>query len=254
MHTVDLYNFPLHPETHLDLFPPERLVGIYYAFHGTSEIYCCDIETKGFQRKWSPCKLEKFNLLIWYLEKVGLPDIESSEKTLVKRLQGYIDRRETSPLCFTYTGYESLFYATDLRKGGQIFKAINEAIKYIESHRVKLNLLQLFLFKFQFFKLKRRIKKLKNSRGCIYLVRFDENDLNFLEDNGAINPYSKGKFRCLHSHLDNIPPNNIIAKMYIGAEEKENGEIYMSAINSSRQKMSTPGYLSHRILSDRYRM
>jgi len=250
---VENHIFFDNPELNLDLVLQKFLEGKLYAFHGTSEIYSKDIELKGFQRKWMPTNEATFLKLIKCLDQIGVPEIlDNGHPSIRTRLNNYLLRRTSSPLSFTYTGYESLFYATDLRKGGQILMGIREAFDLIEGwHKENKKYLRLFLFKLSFIKLYYLLRRVKQKKGCIYIVEFEPEDLGMLKHSQAVNAF--GAFFCIQTSIEIISPRKIIGKIVIENNITVNTEIYMSAIVETRNKMQRRGTLAFRLLENKLR-
>ena len=233
MEQIAIYPFPENPTNNLNLFPLNVVVG-NIVFHGTSSIYCDYIEANGFERGWSPFDENQGNEFVQMLSDLGMQDYIENKNSSRLSIRRYLENRKVSSLSFAFGGYEALFYATNLRLGGQIYLDIQNALSWIDKNELKLNDKQQSLYDIFYLK----IKELHESKGCIYLLDFNkENDI-FYGD--AYNDIA-GSFQAAFFNGVLIDPSRIIGKMFIPKDYRLDNDLLKSSVKNTKINSQTRG-------------
>jgi hypothetical protein len=231
------YPFPRVIERNLDMFPINYGDGLY-CFHGTCDIYSDVIERSGFSRSWLPFKLSDALKLI---KDVNAFTIDQNIQGKVNRLIEYITLRRQNNASFSLTisGYESAYYSTEFRRGGQIFIGIEKLLLYLKKElgdKYKFKSSKKFAKKYKGFFV--HINRIKKSKGCLYLINLDVNDLQNLSEEGALNDL--GHFIC-YKKIDSIAADKIIGRILIPRKYIVDSTRYQLAVEQSNQRRNEVG-------------
>lgn len=227
------YELPKDYAKNLNLFP-EIVIAGHTIFHGTCEIYANDIGNNGFVRGYTPFESDQLQLLIDILTRIKLPSGNDSVKPLSQRISNYLMRRSTAPLSFTFSAYESIYYACEGRRGGQIFMAISDATKMIRENGISLSQEEINLIN----ELERRIAEVLNSRGAVYAISVEDNLRKKLEHQDALNDVAKA-FDAASFIGNSIPVENIKGVIFIPNDFTPNNELIVSAAADIKNKSAT---------------
>ncbi len=233
MREIAVYPFPQNPSNNLNLFPLELMEG-KKVFHGTSSIYCNQIEQKGFQTGWSPFEGSQGTEFIGMLSDLGMPDTIGDDLSSRITINRYLENRKKSSLSFAFRGYEALFYSTGLRRGGQIYLGIQNALNWIDENDLKLNEQQQLLYDNLFSK----IQEIQESRGCIYLLDLEE--VNAVSYGVAINDIA-GSFKAAFFREGFISSSRIIGKMFVPKEYVFDNDLLIKSVELTNHDAQTRG-------------
>ena len=223
-------NLPLDHDINSNIFPEDFVSGPTI-YHGICEIYDKSIEEKGFITGYTPFRNEQLEFLVRILERLGMGDGTASSKSPKHRISKYLMQRSIAPLSFTFSAYESLFYASDERKGGQIFMAVRDAINWVrwgisqllEDEEILIN------------ELERRRIEILHSRGAVYAISVDEALLKDLKHGPAANDVVK-TFEAAMFYGTAIPVKNIKAVIYVPIDFIPNHAIVKSSSVDTKYK------------------
>lgn len=182
----------------------------FVIYHGTCALYDENISENGFVCGYSPFQNNEINELIALLERLGMADSTNMELSIKQRLQGYLVRRDTSPLSFTYSAMEALYYATEERKGGQIFCAVKDRVNWIENQENELSETEIILLD----NLRYRIRQVLESNGCVYAINVNQELFGQLSYADAINDVSR-RFYAANLNSGNIPIRLFLGRLIV---------------------------------------
>lgn len=136
--TITEFNFPKNIISNYLLFP-SQLFQNDLLFYGTSVLHLESICNQGLIQGYMPFQNNELNDLINLLEHYELQtkEIENLKNTI----SDYVRRKTNEDehgldITMAYTPYEALYYATGLKKGGQIFTQINNALNLLDNREL----------------------------------------------------------------------------------------------------------------------
>lgn len=241
MCAIPEFHLPENLEQNLDILPQELLNDECIAFHGSSMLYADDVQENGLSRGGTPFPQEQGELIVGILDELEMPPRIDNRASPQIRIQGYLDNRGQSPLSFAFTAYEALYYATEARKGGQIYMAIRDAINWIDENHpdfYRMNELEL---------LRGLLAEAENSMGCVYAVNFCAVGCDQIAGEDAFNDVA-GTFYCLRSRNQNIPAGHIIAKIIVPVDYVvDRGMINLAKNKTKNKRMYNKQSLAYRL-------
>jgi len=235
---IPVYPFQ-EPIVDVDLFPQNLLNVQYFGFYGTCECYNDLIERNGLIRGYTPVSARKLKKLIRLLSKFQMRDDFDGQRSPKLRITDYLRNKEHAKLSFVLTAYEAIFYATNHRKAGQIYLAIQAALNYLFDECKQNSKWYKYIIK-NFSKLILILSSIQDKAGVIYMIRFDNEDIQFCDYSRMTN--ANGAFFGVH-YNNNLIREKIIGKIIIPCNTFLDDGIYMEAKNLSIRKNEIPGML-----------
>ncbi len=205
------YPFPISETDVSTLFNEET--NDLYIYHGTCQIYHEGICKNGFAGCYSIFTNHELESLVKLLATLGMTDGDHNNRSVKYRIQKYIYENKSPSLSFTFSAYEAFYYASELRKGGQIFMAIQDALNWIQQGNFELDEIGNKIIQ----ELNRRIKQITISKGSVYCISVDKEVLNNLQHIDAMNDVSNRFDAAKYTGL-NIPVENIRGVIHLDSD------------------------------------
>lgn len=203
----------------------------FVIYHGTCVLYNDNISQNGFVCGFSPFQNNEIPDLIALLNRLGMDDGINKNWSIKKRLKGYLDRRSTAPLSFTYSALEALYYATEVKKGGQIFCAVNDAINWIENVENELSETDNTLLNI----LRTRVRQVLESNGCVYAINVNQELFGQLSYADAFNDISN-TFCAANLSSGNILTSFILGRLIVPPDYICDQELIRQSSNNIKGK------------------
>ena len=205
-----------------------------FIYHGTCQIYHEEICKKGFAGCYSIFKNNELQELVKLLSRLGMSDGIQYNQSPKHRIEKYIFESKSPSLSFTFSAYEAFYYASEIRKGGQIFMAIRDALNWIQWGDFQVNADEKALIT----TLNGRIKEITKSKGSVYCVAVDTGVLKNLRHYDAVNDVSR-MFDAVKYTGKRIPAKKIIGVIHLDVDYIPNHYLikeYANQIKSNSSK------------------